>query len=72
MERDMWRPASERRVNTSNGLKDCYHKAMARIWPCLSDVCHIRSTAIEQDSVSGGAGTTTSQKCAAVPRRTRI
>ena len=26
-------------------VKDLYLKAKARIWPCLSYVCHVRSTA---------------------------
>ena len=49
----MVRAASERRGNNLKGCKDFYLKAQARIWPCLFDVCRIRSTA-EADK---GAGT---------------
>ena len=32
--------------NNSNGFEDFYLEPKARIWPCLSCMCHIRSTAV--------------------------
>ena len=37
--------ASERRGSRLKGFKDFYLKAKAKIWPCLTYMCHIRSTA---------------------------
>jgi len=37
--------AAERKGNQLKGLKDFYLNAKARIWPWLSYMCHIRSTA---------------------------
>ena len=34
------------RGNNLKGLKDFCLKAKARIWPCLSYVCHIRARAV--------------------------
>ena len=40
------RSTAERRGNHSKGFKDLYLKAKARIWPGLSCMCHVRSTAV--------------------------
>ena len=37
--------AAERRGKNFKGLKEFYLKANARNWPCLSYMCHVRSTA---------------------------
>jgi len=40
----------ERRGNNVKHVNDFYLKAKARIWPCLSYVCNIRSTADGQNN----------------------
>ena len=37
----------ERKRDKRKRFKDCCLKAKARIWPGLSYVCHVRSTAVQ-------------------------